>query len=69
MPGIVLALVGYVPNAEQSENALFGIRSLIYIYPGVLAILTIVFMYFFYPLWNDKYKQIISELSKKGDRT
>ncbi|WP_086357959.1 MULTISPECIES: glycoside-pentoside-hexuronide (GPH):cation symporter [unclassified Gilliamella] len=66
VPGIVLAFVGYVPNAEQSENALFGIRSLIYIYPGALAILTIVFMYFFYPLWNDKYKQIIGELSKRN---
>lgn len=29
---IVLALVEYVPNAELSENALFGIRNLIYIY-------------------------------------
>lgn len=32
IPRIVLALVGYVPNAELSENALFGIRNLIYIY-------------------------------------
>ncbi|OTQ29916.1 MFS transporter [Gilliamella apicola] len=29
IPRIVLALVGYVPNAELSENALFGIRNLI----------------------------------------
>lgn len=29
---IVLALVEYVPNAELSENTLFGIRNLIYIY-------------------------------------
>lgn len=66
VPGIVLAFVGYVPNAIQSENALLGIRSLIYIYPGALSILTILFMYFFYPLWNEKYKQIIAELSKRN---
>lgn len=32
IPRIVLGLVGYVTNAELSENALFGIRNLIYIY-------------------------------------
>lgn len=66
VPGIVLAMVGYIPNAVQSENALLGIRSLIYIYPAVLAIATILVMYFFYPLWNDKYKQIISELAERN---
>lgn len=66
VPGIVLAMVGYVPNAIQSESALFGIRSLIYIYPGVLSILTMFVMYFFYPLWNKKYKEIIGELSNRN---
>ncbi|WP_392558878.1 glycoside-pentoside-hexuronide (GPH):cation symporter [Orbus mooreae] len=68
IPGIVLAFVGYVPNVIQSESALLGIRGLIYIYPGVLSIVTMLVMYFYYPLWNEKYKQVIGELSKRNSQ-
>lgn len=66
VPGIVLATVGYVPNVIQTDSALLGIRSLIFIYPGVLSIATMIVMYFCYPLWNEKYRQIITDLSKKN---
>lgn len=68
VPGIVLAYVGYVPNVEQSTNALLGIRGLIYIYPGVLSIVTIFVMYFCYPLWNQKYQEIIGDLSQRPEK-
>ena len=41
VPGLVLTLVGYVPNAVQSAGALEGIKGLMFIYPGVLAVATI----------------------------
>ena len=33
VPGLVLTMVGYVPNAVQSLEALEGIRGLMFIYP------------------------------------
>ncbi len=65
VPGVVLTMVGYVPNVEQTEEALQGIRGLIFLYPGFLSILTIVVMYFFYPIWNKDYKKIIEDLSAR----
>jgi len=65
VPGIVLAWVGYVANAEQTQHALNGIRGLIFIYPGVLAVVTVVIMYFFYKLTDTKSKEIITELNER----
>lgn len=65
IPGVVLTLVGYVPNVHQTEEAINGIRGLIFLYPGALSILTIVVMYFAYPIWNTQYKKIITELTER----
>ena len=65
VPGVVLTLVGYVPNAQQTDEAINGIRGLIFLYPGALSILTILVMYFAYPIWNKEYKKIISELTAR----
>ncbi len=65
VPGVVLTLVGYVPNAEQTESAIQGIRGLIFLYPGALSILTILVMYFIYPIWNKDYVKIIEDLNQR----
>lgn len=65
IPGVVLALVGYVPNAEQSTTALMGIRGLMFIYPGVLLIATIIVMGICYKLSNKKYESIMKELNER----
>ncbi|WP_315072662.1 glycoside-pentoside-hexuronide (GPH):cation symporter [uncultured Clostridium sp.] len=65
IPGIVLAWVGYVPNAEQSTTALMGIRGLMFIYPGVLLIATIIVMGIFYKLSNKKYENMMKELNER----
>lgn len=65
VPGLVLALVGYVPNAVQSVNALKGIKGLMFIYPGVMAIATIVVMGVFYKLSDSRYNEIVIELNKR----
>lgn len=64
IPGFVLAMVGYVPNVQQTAQALFGIRGLVFLYPVLMAIFTIVLMSF-YPLTNQMYDKIMTELNKR----
>jgi glycoside/pentoside/hexuronide:cation symporter, GPH family len=63
IPGMVLAAVGYVPNAAQSAGALGGIRRLMFIYPGLLALATMIVMGTLYQLSEKRYKKIIYELN------
>lgn len=65
IPGVVLGIVGYVPNVVQSSEAIAGIRGLMFIYPGVLALATIIVMAWFYKLSEDKYKQIVMDLNER----
>ncbi len=68
IPGVVLGIVGYVPNAVQSANVLEGIRGLMFIYPSALAIATIIVMFFFYKLSDEKYNKIVADLAKSKNR-
>ena len=65
IPGLVLAIVGYVPNVEQTAEALTGIRALMFIYPGVLALATFIIMLIGYKLTDSKYKEIVAELNER----
>jgi GPH family glycoside/pentoside/hexuronide:cation symporter len=65
IPGLVLAIVGYVPNAVQSMEALNGIKGLMFIYPASLAVVTILFMGAFYKLSDSKYSEIVAELNER----
>lgn len=65
IPGIVLAAVGYVPNAAQSLRALNGIKGLMFIYPASLAIATIIAMGVFYKLSDSRYNEIVAELNER----
>lgn len=65
IPGLVLGLVGYVPNAQQNARAISGIKDLMFIYPGVLAFLTIILMAFFYKLSDHRFKEIVAELAQR----
>ena len=64
VPGIVLAWVGYVPNVVQTETALSGIRGLMFIYPGAMAVFTFLLMSFCYKLTDKRFKEIVAELAK-----
>lgn len=61
IPGVILTIVGYVPNHEQTAQALLGIRGITFIYPVIGAALTIILMCF-YPITEQKYSEIIAEL-------
>ncbi|MDR1667543.1 MAG: MFS transporter [Bacteroidales bacterium] len=65
IPGVVLAAVGYMPNREQTAEALAGIKGLMFIYPGVLAIVTFIVMALCYKLSDRKYNEIIAELNER----
>jgi GPH family glycoside/pentoside/hexuronide:cation symporter len=67
VPGMVLAFIGYVPNAVQSVGALAGIKGLMFVYPGFFAILTIVVMGAMYPLTDKRFKEILAELNKRKE--
>jgi sugar (glycoside-pentoside-hexuronide) transporter len=45
--GYLLAAYGYVPNAEQTEHALFGIRMTASIYPAIAFLLCAICLFFY----------------------
>jgi GPH family glycoside/pentoside/hexuronide:cation symporter len=61
LSGWILAVFGYVANVEQSESSLLGIRLMISIFAGLGALLAVAFITF-YPLDENKMKEIHSEL-------
>ncbi|WP_461215917.1 glycoside-pentoside-hexuronide (GPH):cation symporter [Lacticaseibacillus sp. GG6-2] len=64
IPGMILSLVGYIPNHAQTATALAGIRGLVFIYPVAGAILTLILMYF-YPISESRYANIMGDLEKR----
>ncbi|WP_035456383.1 hypothetical protein [Agrilactobacillus composti] len=59
-----LAMVGYVPNHEQTGEALMEIRGITFLYPVAMAALTVGLM-LFYPITESKYAMIIADLKKR----
>jgi len=69
VPGLVLALVAYVPNAaHQSEGALFGIRALMFLYPLAMCVLAIASIWFIYNLTDEHCVEIQQELPGRRAR-
>ena len=69
VPGVVLALVAYVPNAvHQSANALFGIRALMYLYPLAMCLLAMASIWFIYNLTDERCVEIQQKLPGRRER-
>lgn len=64
IPGFVLSMTGYVAKAQQSPEAIMGIRALNGIIPIILTIGMLVLIKK-YPLTESKYKEVIQELHKR----
>lgn len=60
--GWVLGLFGFVANAVQTDESLLGIRLLFCIAPALFGLMGVVAVYF-YPMSEDKVKQIERELA------
>lgn len=65
IPGFALAMVGYMPNVEQTAEAKAGITGLIFIYPASLAIVTALVIGFFFTLNDTFYKKIVADLEAR----
>ena len=65
VPGIVLAWVGYQANAVQTQTAIDGIKGLVFVYPGTMAVLTFLIMTFCYKLTDKRYREIVAELKER----
>ncbi|GHV00057.1 hypothetical protein FACS1894159_05110 [Bacteroidia bacterium] len=57
--------MGYVANQEQTPRALEGIKGLMFLYPGGLAVATFVAMFFLYKLSDERYNQIVADLTAR----
>jgi GPH family glycoside/pentoside/hexuronide:cation symporter len=58
----VLALTGYVANAQQSAGTLLGIKGTMTLYPAVALLLAAIIIGLLYNLPDDKFKHIANDL-------
>lgn len=65
IPGVALGIIGYIPNIEQSEQTLMGLKSLFFLVPSGLYVLAAIVLIFIYNLSDKLYKQIMVELENK----
>lgn len=66
LSGFLLAGMGFVANAEQSETSMLGIRLMYTVYPAVLLVLGTVAL-FFYRLTDKQVIEIEIELAERRD--
>ena len=64
MTGWLLAYFGFEANQVQNAETISGIRMFMSVFPAVGTILSVIFIYF-YPLTEDKLKDITKELEKR----
>jgi GPH family glycoside/pentoside/hexuronide:cation symporter len=62
--GWALDLYGYVPNAEQTAHALFGIRLFFAIVPAVVILISLPFL-IKYPITRKKHAELVAELAAR----
>ncbi len=65
--GIILDLVNYTPNVEQSATAIFGIRFMFSIIPIILLSLALYFSYK-YSLSKENHAIVIAEIDRRKNR-
>jgi GPH family glycoside/pentoside/hexuronide:cation symporter len=64
LSGFILSLFGFVANEAQSGLSLTGIRLMFSIFPAALAVAGVVAV-FFYPLRDEKVREIEAELNRR----
>lgn len=66
LPGVVLAWVGYRPNTLQTVEVQHGMTLLMFIYPGALALLTLLIWWRGYRLDEQRYEEILLDLQRRS---
>jgi GPH family glycoside/pentoside/hexuronide:cation symporter len=67
LTGWLLALFNYVPNMDQSPEAIFGIKLMLSIIPGTLMIASVILL-FFYNLSEDFMLKVQGELNTRREQ-
>ncbi|PJM64984.1 MFS transporter [Bacillus subtilis] len=65
LSGIGLGIIGYVPNAVQTAQALIGIKALLLLYPAIALALAMIIIGFLYKLTDQQHAQIVQDLHQK----
>lgn len=68
MGGIMLELVGYVPNVEQTAETIMGLRMLMFVLSSILFALIVVLYIKFYKLNGKFYNDMLGELNLRRER-
>jgi len=65
---LLLAAIGYVPNAEQTEAAKLGINAIVNLFPAAIIFISNVAVFFFYKLSPDKMAEIYAALDARQEK-
>jgi GPH family glycoside/pentoside/hexuronide:cation symporter len=60
-----LGMTGYVPNAKQSAETLFGMKAVMDLYPALALAAAAIIIGLLYSLTDEKYKEIVRDLDAK----
>lgn len=66
LSGLILDLMGYIPNTVQTDQALWAIRILLGVFPGILILVGIVAIYH-YPITKAFYQKMREELKNREE--
>lgn len=67
IPGMALTIIGYVPNAAQTPDTIFGLKILFFVVPAVICLVAVILFFIAYPLTDQKHKQIVKELALREE--
>jgi GPH family glycoside/pentoside/hexuronide:cation symporter len=62
--GWALGLFGYVPNVEQTAQALFGIRLFFSVVPSLVILVSLPFL-IWYPITRKSHSELLRELAER----
>ena len=68
LSGLTLTLVGYVPNVQQSEGTLLGLRIVMFVVSSIILLVMLLLYIKYYKLNGDFYKNMLSALQVSRDQ-
>lgn len=68
LSGLTLTLVGYVPNVQQSEGTLLGLRVVMFVVSSIILLVMLLLYIKYYKLNGDFYKNMLSALQVSRDQ-
>jgi GPH family glycoside/pentoside/hexuronide:cation symporter len=63
--GLGLSLIGYIPNAIQTQYVLFGIKGLLLLYPAITILIAALIIALWYELTDERCNQIVADLQQR----